>query len=145
MIRRIFYLLLPLALLCTQACDRDDDFEALPRSISTFVCRYWPNPNIDSYTHPAADRYVVIVRDGPALTFGPAPAYDWTEIDGCGLPLPQVLLYDQLPEPLYRYISATEALDAVFCLTRTPRLYTIRLLDSVLTYDPATHAVHTAS
>lgn len=138
--KRLLALLLPIALLCAQSCHGDDDFDALPRSISTFVCQYWPDPDIESYTRPSPDVYVVIIHNGPKLTFG--AGYAWTDIDGCGLPLPQVLLYNELPGPLYRYLAETEATGAVFRITRTPRLYTIVLLDGTLTYDPSTHAIH---
>lgn len=121
------------------SCQSSDEYDALPRSISTFVSQYWPNPDIESYTHPGPDVYVVVIHNGPRLTFD--AAYAWTEIDGLGLPLPDNLLFNELPDPLYRYLTETEATDAVFGMARNPRAYTLQLLESSLTYDIATQAV----
>lgn len=138
---RFCYFIILLLAAGMAACNGDEDFNALPRDISSFVTEYWPDPDVESYTHPAADKYVVIIRNGPRLTFG--TDYRWTDIDGCGLPLPQVLLFNELPEPLYKYLEATEQLNAVFAISRTPRQYTLLMLDSEITYDIQTQAVHT--
>lgn len=140
--KRFSYILILLAAVVS-GCHNDDDFDALPRDISSFVCQYWPNPSIESYTHPKADEYVVILRDGPELNFD--AAYQWTEIDGCGLPLPQVLLYDQLPEKLYDYLEATQQTNAVFELERTARIYKVELLDTELTYDIKSQTIRGAT
>lgn len=140
--KRFCYIFLLLGLaVCAGACNGDEEFNSLPRKISTFVCQYWPDPDVESYTQPSEGKYVVILRGGPELTFD--AAYTWTEIDGCGMPLPQVLLYDQLPSPLYRYVEATEQTNAVYRITRTPREYTLLMLNTELTYDVGTEAIHT--
>ena len=121
------------------ACTGDSDYDALPRTISTFVTQYCPDPDVASYTHPSADTYVVVIKGGPRITFG--SDYQWTRIDGCGMPLQQVLLFDQLPSPLYRYLEEGEYLGQVFLATRNPRRYGLLLLSDTITYDVATARV----
>lgn len=136
--KRILMALCIIALgLCS--CSQDEHFGELPRTVSTFITQYWPDPGISSYTHPSADEYVVAVRNGPVITFN--ASYVWTSIDGGGIPLPEQLLFDQLPDPLYRYLVECEYTGQVFKIDRTPRLYTLQLLNHSLTYDPATQAV----
>jgi len=134
----LYILALPLAL---ASCISDDggDYDALPRSISTFVSQYWPDPSVESYTRPRPGVYVVVIHAGPRLTFG--SDYQWTAIDGRGVPLRQTLLYDQLPSPLYRYLEECEYLGQVFMATRGPRRYGLRLLTDSISYDVATATV----
>lgn len=130
------FIMLVAAVVIPTSCQHSDEFKELPDPIAKFVSQYWPNPAIASYTHPAADKYVVIIKNGPSLTFN--GDYEWTELDGNGLPLPRVLLFDRMPSPLYRYLEETTSTEGVFKIVRTPRLFTLTLLDSILTYDPAT-------
>ncbi len=70
----------------------------------------------------------------PGLTFG--ENYGWTAIDGYGMPLPQVMLFDQLPPRLYAYLQdSQQQLDSVFGMERDSKRYVLTLLDSTLTYD----------
>ncbi|MCM1036658.1 MAG: PepSY-like domain-containing protein [Bacteroides sp.] len=136
--KKLIYLiaLLPLLAACS---DDGGDYDALPRTISTFVSQYWPDPDVESYTKPRPGVYVVIIKNGPELTFD--ASYQWTRIDGCGMPLQQTLLYDQLPSPLYRYLEECEYTGQVFLASRTPRRYGLRLLTDSITYDVATATV----
>lgn len=126
------------ALLAT-ACQSSDLFKELPGPISKFVSQYWPNPAIASYTEPSPGEYEVVITNGPTLKFD--SNYDWTEIDGNGMTLPEVLLFDRLPEKLYDYLSAGSELDNVFSLVRTPRTITVTLLNSTVNYDIETQKI----
>lgn len=57
------------------------------------------------------------------------------------MPLPQVLLFDQLPPALYKYLEETENLGNVFSLERNRSTYTVVLLDETLSYDIATQQI----
>ena len=50
------------------------------------------------------------------------------------MPLPQVLLFDQLPPKLYNYIQETEQLNGVFSLERNKDYYLVTLMDTTLKY-----------
>lgn len=130
------FVILAMLLAALTSCQDSDNYKDLVDPVSSFVSQYWPNPDIESYTHPTADTYLVIIKNGPSITFD--SNYKWTEIDGNGMTLPQVLLYDQLPSTLYRYLEETENTGAVFKLERTARQYSVTLLDSSLTYNTST-------
>lgn len=129
------------AVLVLCACHSNHYYDELPRPIAEFLSSYWADPDIESYSQPSADRYIVIIKNGPSLIFN--GDYLWTEIDGNGLPLPQIVLYDQLPTDLYDYIESGSQLNQVFSLSRDPREYRVSLLDSNLVYDIQTRTVRT--
>lgn len=121
----------PLMALMT-ACKDNEPWNELPEKISEFINQYFPNSEIDSYSESAAT-YHVRITDGPGITF--AKDYSWESINGYGMPLPQVLLFDQLPPAFYKYLEETNNLGEVFSLERDNTTYTVVLLDSVLVYD----------
>ncbi len=118
--------------LSLSACDHEE-YDKMPREIANFISQYWPDPNIESCTQPNDNTWVIIVKNGPTLTFN--GSYDWTSINGNGLPLPQVLMFDRLPNTLYRYLESGEMLGQVFSIERTPKMYTVKLLTQTVTYD----------
>lgn len=132
------FLLTFIFFLTLTACEHEE-YDKMPQQIATFVSRYWPDPNIESCTQPNDDTWVIIVRNGPTLTFN--GSYDWTSINGNGMPLPSVLMFDQLPDTLYKYLESGEMLGEVFSIERTARLYTVKLLTQTVTYDPSTDTV----
>ena len=121
------------------ACSDNEAYDELPAPIVTFITKYWPNPVIDSYVQPSADEYEVVIKNGPSLTFD--GNYSWTEVDGNGLPLPQIFLYDQLPGTLYDYLEAGSYLGSVFKVERDSQTYSVELLNFDIKYDVATGAV----
>lgn len=132
--RKIWCLSLLVILLA--AChDSSEPYGELPQSIREFITDYWPDPVIDSYTQPSSDLYVVIIKDGPKLTFD--GNFSWTQIDGCGMPLPEILLDDQLPEKLYEYLEGGEYLNQVFDIRRDSKAYYLTLENTDLTYSIA--------
>jgi hypothetical protein len=62
-------------------------------------------------------------------------SYSWTNINGYGSALPQVLLFDQTPPALYQYLQATECLDEVYDMSRDTINYYLTLLNSSITYN----------
>lgn len=120
------------------SCRDNQPWDELPTRISQFITQYFPNGAIDSFTSTPTT-YHVRITDGPGLTFN--RNYEWEAINGYGMPLPEVLLFDQLPPALYQYLEETSNLDQVFVMERTARVYTLVLLDSTLTYDIATENI----
>ncbi len=119
-------------------CSHSDLWNELPDKISYFISQYFPNSELNSVTE-TSDSYHVRINKGAGLTFDKDGS--WTVIDGYGLPLPQVLLFDQLPPKLYDYLQETEQLNEVFSMQRDKVRYTLTLLDSDLIYDIASEEI----
>lgn len=119
-------------------CKDNDLWGDLPTEISQFITQYFPGSDIDSYSE-SANTYHVRLKDGPGMTFN--KSYDWEAINGYGMPLPEVLLFDQLPPALYSYLEETSNLGSVFTMERDKSSYTIVLLDSTLSYDIETEQI----
>lgn len=138
--KRILSILLATIALVIVSCQSSDDYSSLPDPIARFVSQYWPNPDIENYSQPTANTYVVTIRNSATLTFN--SDYAWTEIDGNGMPLPEVLLYDQLPEPLYEYLEGDEVIGQVFSVSRDTKKYSVSLLSTTLHYDISTGKIN---
>jgi hypothetical protein len=128
-----------LAIVMTLSCHTNDYYNELPDKLVSFIAQYFPNTGVESYSQ-SNDKYIVKLVDGPGLTF--SSSYSWLDINGYGMVLPQVLLFDQLPPALYQYLQETENLHNVFTISRNKSEYTVTLLDSTLTYNIATGRLH---
>jgi len=120
------------------ACSSDAS-EELPSAVSQFTTQYFPGIGVKSYNELSDGGCVVQLSGGPTLRFD--SDYKWIDIDGNGVKLPQVLMYDQLPTELYEYLQATEQQTDVYVLKRDKYFYKLTMLDTVLTYDIATGKV----
>ena len=120
------------------ACS-SDAAEELPSAVSQFTTQYFPGLGVKSYNELSDCGCVVQLSGGPTLRFN--SDYKWIDIDGNGVRLPQVLMYDQLPTELYEYLQATEQQSDVFVLKRDKYYYKLTVTDTVLTYDTATGKV----
>ena len=116
------------------SCHSDDEWDEMPQEIADFVSRYFPGEGIGSYTHNG-NTYHVRIDDGPGITFD--SDYAWEIVEGYGMPLPQVMLFDQLPPKVYAYLQDSQQLDSVFGMERDSKRYTLSLLNSTLMYDIA--------
>ena len=112
-------------------CHDNDVWNDVPEQISEFINHYFPYSELSSCTKTDSG-YHIRIDDGPGLSFD--HTYAWTSIDGYGMPLPQVLLFDQLPPALYDYIQETENLNGVFSMERDSTAYVLTLLDTSVRY-----------
>lgn len=117
------------------ACHNTELWSDLPKAVNDFITQYFPNSELQSVSNSGGVCHVRI-EDGPGLTFNEKG--EWESIDGYGMPLPQVLLFDQLPPKLYGYLQETQQLDSVFSMQRDGVKYTLTLLDSDLYYNSDT-------
>lgn len=113
------------------SCRHSDLWSEMPQEISSFITHYFPFQELQSFDK-GSTTYHVRIDDGPGLTFDSECA--WIAIDGYGMPLPQVLLFDQLPPKVYDYLQETEQVNSVFSMERDKTSYTLTLLDDTLTY-----------
>lgn len=130
--KKTIFCLVALLAVVLGAC-HDEKYLSMPGDTARFVSQYWPDPDVESVTKSADGSTVITLNGGPTLTFD--SDYEWTAIDGNGLPLPQMLLFDQLPSKLYDYLESGSYLNQVFRIARTPREYSAELLNSSLVYD----------
>lgn len=120
------------------SCKDNEPWDQLPDPITQFINQYFPNSGIEGFSD-SPTTYHIRISDGPGLTFD--KDCQWEAINGYGMPLPQVLLFDQLPPALYKYLEETEDLNQVFSIERNARTYTVVLLDSTLYYDIHTQQI----
>jgi len=113
-------------------CGGNDVYDEMPQKIQFFISQYWPNSEMASYTTTATGS-VARIFHGPTLAFDSDGA--WTSVDGNGATLPPMFLFDQLPQPLYDHLEATENTSGVYAVTRKPPVCTVRLSTRTLTYD----------
>lgn len=122
------------------ACN-SDVWDDIPQAISQFVSEYFPFGELESYTENNGSAVVQIKR-GATLTFN--RDYEWIDVNGNGVVLPQQFLYDKLPATLYNYLEQLEAQNSVYRVERTPSLIKVTLFDSVLNYDQETGKIRYA-
>ena len=125
-------------LFVSSSCHNNEEWDEMPQEIADFVSKYFPGEGIGSYSHSSTG-YHVRTDDGPGITFD--NNYAWEVVDGYGMPLPQVMLFDQLPPRLYAYLQDSQQLDSVFSMERDSLRYTLSLLNSDLIYDIKTGAI----
>lgn len=78
------------------SCKDEQPWDELPVDISRFISQYFPNCGIESFT-TSPTTYHIRISNGPSLTFD--KDYRWESINGYGMPLPEVLLYDRCHRP----------------------------------------------
>lgn len=121
------------------SCRGTDEYSELPRPIAHFISLYWPNPEVSNFTQSDESTYEVYVKNGPTLKFN--SDYEWISINGNGVSLPEVLLYDCLPDRLYSYLTSLSLLADCFSIERTPQIYTLTMLNFNVTYDITTGTI----
>lgn len=127
-----------LALFMLPACNDSELWDELPSEITEFITQYYPNCDLQSVSN-SPNGYHVRIKDGPGMTFDKDK--QWTAVDGYGMPLIQVMLFDQLPPVVYEYLQGSDQLNSVFSMSRDKVRYTIALLNSDLYYDIETGAL----
>ncbi len=118
---------------CTSSSPEADD---MPASVTSFITTYFPSSAIESASSTSGGGWLVTIKDGAQLTFDASD--DWTDINGRGETLPQMLLTDQLPSKVTDYLTEMELLDGVYRLTRSWHELKVELQDSYFTYNSQT-------
>ena len=131
--------ILTVALAAFCACQSSDIYSSLPAPIESFISKYWPNPDISDFEIEKDGSYSVTVKNGVTVEFD--SDYSWTEVDGDGMPLPEMFLSDCLPSTLYNYLETAEATNQVFEVERNAARYEVTLLSSKVYYTIATDRV----
>lgn len=121
-------------------CSDENDIEALPGKIQRFVSKYYPEISVENYTFTNGV-YGVGLHNSAYLTFDSSMA--WTSVDGRGSTLPQMFLFDEMPEAVYQFLESTDALGLVYSATRTSAGFSLHLQNQDIEYDSASGTVST--
>ena len=139
--KKILYLMLVLLSGVLVSCSEDGvDLSDLPEQVSSFVSKYYPGVEVDRWVN-SSGKSTVYLRNSATIVFGNTADKSWISIDGNGGTLPQMLVYDQTPTALYRYIEENNAVNGVYSMTRDSKEYKVVLLNSRVTYDIASGKV----
>lgn len=134
LLRSFRALLIMILAVCAQGCS-NDAWEDVPSTAYDFCMRYWPEYSIQTYGN--VDGVQVVVIKGAATVYFDQ-ASQWIRIDGNGGVLPPMLMWDQLPGPLYTYLEELDAVRAVYEMSRGPKGYTVTLATQTVTYSVET-------
>lgn len=134
---RILLPLLLLALVGIGACS-SEAWEELPSPIAAFISQYYPGSGIKSYTEND-NGSVVKVNNGATLKFD--KENEWTEIDGNGVKLPEVMMYNLLPPALFDFLQSTSQQSEVYAMSRDRKFYKLTMQDTVITFNIQTSAI----
>lgn len=133
----IFLLPLLVFIISVGACS-NSVWDEVPAQITSFISEYFPEGGISNFNEDDSDYYVKI-KNGATLLFD--KDYRWTEVDGNGVQLPEVFIYNQLPPNLFNYLQGLEQQSDVYCVKRDKDYYRLTMHDTVLTYDIKTGKV----
>ena len=134
----IYTLIIFFATIFAIASCENDVWEDLPSPVANFFTTYFPGQEVNSYT-TGNNESIATVKGGVTVTFNSHTS--WITVNGNGSPLPEILIYDQLPEKLYTYLEQTENTANVYKISRNSTVYTVELLDSSITYDISSQVV----
>lgn len=126
-----------IAIIMLGACS-NNVWDEVPSPITKFIEQYYPGSGVNEYSQSDTG-YRVKITNGATLLFD--TDYSWTSIDGNGVRLPEVLVYNQLPPALFNYLQGIEQQTAVYSMTRDAHYYKLTMEDTVISYDIATGKV----
>ncbi|MDE6588685.1 MAG: hypothetical protein K2K40_10175 [Paramuribaculum sp.] len=135
LIHRLSAIIASFAALVMLAACGDSPWDDMPDSVATFVDTYFNEGEVESATKTSTG-FVVTFKNGPQITFD--SQNDWTDINGRGATLPQMLITDQCPTRVVDYLKDMELTTEVYRLQRSWHLYTVTLSDSYFTYNNQT-------
>lgn len=113
-------------------CSHISNMDDVPDPISEFVTEYYPGMAYESFDN-SEEGYRVKLLNGPAISFD--NNFRWTNINGYGMRMPNLFLFNCMPPALYQYLEETANLGDVFGAERTAKYYRVTLLDSTVTYN----------
>ncbi len=130
------FTLLPLLviLLFMGACS-NNEWDEIPTPITSFIEQYYPGSGVKSFSQNDSG-YKVKITNGASLSFD--TEYSWTFIDGNGVRLPEVIVYNQLPPALFNYLQGIEQQADVYAMSRDKTYYKLTMHDTIIIYEIST-------
>lgn len=132
------YIFIALISLELWSCQGADLWDQMPGEVKHFIDLYYPNSEIAEYSD-TKNAYIVRLKNGPG--FGFDTLCSWTWVNGYGMPIKEILIYDEVPEPLYTYLETFEQTGQVFILRRNSKIYEVSLLNDSLVYNISSEEV----
>lgn len=111
-------------------------YDEMPSSVAMFVDTYFDDGSVAEAVSIDGGGFMVTIKNGAQITFDASDS--WTDINGRGETLPQMLITDQLPATVVDYLTSMELLDGVYRLNRSWHYLRVELADSYFTYDDQT-------
>lgn len=136
-LEKFLFLPIVVGIIVLGACS-SNVWDEVPSPITSFVEQYYPGSGLSSYNQ-TDNGYQVKITNGATLSFD--SDYSWTSIDGNGVHLPEVLVYNQLPPALFNYLQSVELQNSVYRMSRDAHFYKLTMENTVITYDIATGKV----
>ena len=106
-------------------------WDDLPEPIATFISTYYPMSGISEYNEHNGTYYVTI-KNGATMTFD--SSYNWLEVNGNGVVLPELFVQDALEPKLVQYLMELEMTDEVYSAKNDPREVILDMLDYKIRY-----------
>ena len=113
-------------------------WDDMPSAVSMFIDKYFNEGKVaEAIDIPSG--FMVTIKNGAQITFN--SENEWTDINGRGETLPQMLITDQLPAKVVDYLTSMELLGGVYRLQRSWHYLLIDLSDCYFTYDDHTDSI----
>ena len=109
-------------------------WDDVPSSIQQFISTYWPGATVSRYDERDGQYYVAI-KNGATLEFD--SSYEWTKINGNGVPIPSILIFNEMPK-IYQYLEARELTSELMIAENEPRVIILTFSDFILEYTKET-------
>lgn len=106
-------------------------WDDLPEPIATFISTYYPMSGISEFSEHN-DTYYVTIKNGATMTFD--SNYNWLEVNGNGVVLPELFVQDALEPKLVQYLMELEMTDEVYSAKNDPREIILDMLDYKIRY-----------
>ena len=75
------------------------------------------------------------IKNGATLVFD--ANYQWTSINGNGVPIPSILIFNEMPR-IYQYLEARELTSDLMIAENNPRTIILTFSDFILEYNKET-------
>jgi hypothetical protein len=109
-------------------------WDEVPGRIQEFIAQYWPGSTVSAYDVVDGE-YHVTIKDGASLVFD--SEYNWLLINGNGVAIPSILIYDEMPH-IYTYLLARELTHDLMIAENLPRVIILTFTDIIIEYTKST-------
>jgi hypothetical protein len=109
-------------------------WDEVPGRIQEFIAQYWPGSTVSAFDVIDGEHHVTI-KDGASLVFD--SEYNWLLINGNGVAIPSILIYDEMPH-IYTYLLARELTHDLMIAENLPRVIILTFTDIIIEYTKST-------
>lgn len=125
-----------LAIVILMGACNDNAWDDVAGPMQEFITKYFPFGEVKSCVESPDGNQTVNINNGATIVFD--SDYVWVSVNGNGVVLPEMFIYDQFPSTLYNYLKENDWLGSVYSVTRTTSKYVVYLLNTTIEYDVVT-------